>query len=83
MLTQSQAILESLEERYPDPPLLLPDVMGRAIVRSMVGIICCDIHPLNNLRVLKALRSELGRILKLSRPGLPAGLPRAWSRWKR
>jgi maleylpyruvate isomerase len=60
LLTQSPAILEWLEERYPDPPLLPSDRRGRALVRSMAGIICCDIHPLNNLRVLKSLRSDLG-----------------------
>lgn len=60
VLTQSQAIIEWLDERYPEPPLLPRDSMARAIVRAMAAIICCDIHPLNNLRVLKALRSDLG-----------------------
>jgi maleylpyruvate isomerase len=57
-LTQSPAILEWLEESYPTPPLLPHDPMQRALVRSMALIIACDIHPLNNLRVLKALRSD-------------------------
>lgn len=60
VLTQSVAILEWLEERYPDPPLLPNDRADRAIVRSMCGIIACDIHPLNNLRVLKHLKHDLG-----------------------
>lgn len=59
VLTQSPAILEWLEERYPDPPLLPADPTGRAIVRAMAATIACDIHPLNNLRVLNAVR-ELG-----------------------
>lgn len=58
-LTQSLPILEWLEERYPDPPLLPPDASGRAVVRAMASIIACDIHPLNNLRVLGALKTEL------------------------
>jgi len=60
VLTQSSAILEWLEERYPDPPLLPPDLAGRAIVRAMAMAVACDIHPLNNLRVLKYLRHPLG-----------------------
>jgi len=57
-LTQSPAILEWLEECWPEPPLLPPDPDGRVIVRAMTAIICCDIHPLNNLRVLRQLRGE-------------------------
>lgn len=60
VLIQSPAILEWLEERYPDPPLLPQDVLGRAQVRAMAAIIGCDIHPLNNLRILKALKNDLG-----------------------
>ncbi|MBK5265628.1 MAG: maleylacetoacetate isomerase [Alphaproteobacteria bacterium] len=60
ILTQSGAILEWLEEKYPDPPLLPRDATDRAVVRAMCGIIACDIHPLNNLRILKALRHDLG-----------------------
>lgn len=56
--TQSPAILEWLDERWPEPPLLPGDPDGRAIVRAMAAIICCDIHPINNLRVLKQLREE-------------------------
>jgi len=60
VLVQSPSIMEWLEERYPDPPLLPNNPSDRAIVRSMAAIIGCDIHPLNNLRVLTALRSEFG-----------------------
>lgn len=59
VLTQSVAILEWLDEAYPDPPLLPPDAQGRAVVRAMADIVACDIHPLNNLRVLQAL-GDLG-----------------------
>lgn len=55
-LVQSPAILEWLEERYPDPPLLPADPLARATVRAMAAVIGCDIHPINNLRVLGALR---------------------------
>jgi len=55
-LTQSPAILEWLEETHPEPPLLPRDAAGRAQVRAMAALIGCDIHPLNNLRVLKAVR---------------------------
>jgi maleylpyruvate isomerase len=60
VLIQSPAILEWLEERYPDPPLLPGDAAGRAMVRAMMAIIACDIHPINNLRVLTMLRTEMG-----------------------
>jgi len=53
---QSIAILEYLEEVYPDVPLLPTDRQARAKVRSLCLSICCDIHPLNNLRVLQYLR---------------------------
>lgn len=57
-LTQSLAILEWLEERFPEPPLLPAQPGARAIVRAMAYAIACDIHPLNNLRVLNALRTD-------------------------
>ena len=60
VLTQSPAILEWLEERHPDPPLLPCDPEARAAVRAMAAAIGCDIHPLNNLRVLKTLRHDFG-----------------------
>ena len=61
VLTQSIAILEWLEEACPTPPLLPPDAISRALVRGMVSIIACDIHPLNNLRVLQVLRESYQR----------------------
>jgi len=60
VLIQSPAILEWLEETHPEPPLLPKDAAGRARVRAMAALIGCDIHPLNNLRVLRALRRDLG-----------------------
>lgn len=55
VLTQSLAILEWLEEAHPAPPLLPADPLDRAVVRAMAGIVACDIHPLNNLRVQQQL----------------------------
>ena len=60
VLTQSPAILEWLEETHPNPPLLPADPIARAQVRAMAALVGCDIHPLNNLRVGKALREEFG-----------------------
>ena len=60
VLTQSTAILEYLEETHPDPALLPADPAARAIVRAMMATIGADVHPLHNLRVLSALRSDLG-----------------------
>ena len=59
VLTQSLAILEYLEDTHPQPALLPPDAVGRARVRALAQAIACDIHPLNNLRVLKYLKREL------------------------
>jgi len=59
-LTQSLAILEYLEETHPDVPLLPADPLGRARVRELSQIIACDIHPINNLRVLRYLVHQLG-----------------------
>lgn len=61
VLTQSPAILEYLEEAYPEPPLLPADAISRAQVRAMAAVVGCDIHPLNNLRVLSSLRVDLGQ----------------------
>ncbi|ORL54794.1 maleylacetoacetate isomerase [Pseudomonas aeruginosa] len=58
-LSQSLAILEYLEERYPQTPLLPADSAGRARVRQLMQLIACDIHPLNNLRVLNYLTGPL------------------------
>ena len=59
-LIQSVAILEWLEEVHPQPPLLPTDPEGRSLVRAMAAIVGCDVHPLNNLRVLQQLRGPLG-----------------------
>jgi maleylacetoacetate isomerase len=61
VLGQSLAILEYLEDRHPEPPLLPQDPRDRAVVRSMSLSIACEIHPLNNLRVLNYLREALGQ----------------------
>ena len=57
--TQSLAILERIEEEHRDPPLLPAGAADRAVVRAMAGIVACDIHPINNLRILTALRHDL------------------------
>lgn len=59
-LIQSQAIVEYLDETYPEPPLLPQDPAGRARVRALAAIVACDIHPINNLRVLRYLSRTLG-----------------------
>ena len=60
VLTQSVAILEWLDETYPSPPILPRDPAGRARVRSLALAVACDIHPLNNTRVLSYLTGTLG-----------------------
>lgn len=60
VLTQSTAICEYLDERFEPNPLLPSDPLGRARIRSLVLQIACDIHPLNNLRVLKHLKGQCG-----------------------
>jgi len=59
VLAQSLAILEYLEEAWPEPPFLPKDIFERAYVRRLSQIIGCDIHPLNNVRVLKWLKSNV------------------------
>jgi maleylacetoacetate isomerase len=59
-ITQSMAMLEYLEEICPQPALLPDDALGRARVRAIANAIACDIHPLNNLRVLKYLVNDIG-----------------------
>ncbi|MGJ8627137.1 MAG: maleylacetoacetate isomerase [Sulfitobacter sp.] len=59
-LPQSLAILEWLDEVHPQPPLLPADPWGRARVRSLAHIVALDIHPVNNLRILKHLETEFG-----------------------
>lgn len=59
-LTQSLAIIEYLDEAYPETPLLPKDPLERARVRSLAQIIGCDIHPVNNLRILRYIAEEFG-----------------------
>ncbi len=61
VIGQSLAILEYLEETHPEPPLLPREPLARAQVRAMALAIACDLHPLNNLRVLNYLRGPLGQ----------------------
>jgi maleylacetoacetate isomerase len=70
-LTQSLAIIEYLEETHPSPPLLPRGALERARVRALALAVACDVHPLNNLRVLQYLDSRLGA---------DAELRSAWSR---
>lgn len=56
VIAQSLAIIEYLEETHPDPPLLPKDALGRARVRQLACAVACDIHPVNNLRVLQHLK---------------------------
>ena len=72
-LVQSTAILEYLEERHPEPPLLPGDAAGRARVRAIVGMVAADIQPLNNQRVQDALLAEFGLD--------EAGLRRWYAKW--
>ncbi|WP_298932657.1 maleylacetoacetate isomerase [uncultured Ramlibacter sp.] len=58
-LAQSMAIIEYLDETHPEPALLPADALGRAHVRALAQLIACEIHPLNNLRVLKYLVRDL------------------------
>lgn len=60
LLTQSLAIIEFLDETIPEPPLLPKDPPSRARVRMLAQMIACDIHPVNNLRVLTSLRTLFG-----------------------
>jgi len=60
-LTQSLAIMEWLEEKHPAPALLPKDALARARVRSLAYLVACEIHPLNNLRVLQHLKRALGQ----------------------
>ena len=60
VLIQSPAIIEWLEERHPTPALLPADPESRARVRALAAIVGCDIHPVNNRRILEALRKRFG-----------------------
>ncbi|MEJ7935370.1 maleylacetoacetate isomerase [Sphingobium sp. AN558] len=59
VLIESPAILEWIDQRWPAPSLLPADPLAAATVRAMAALIACDIHPINNLRVLKALKHDL------------------------
>lgn len=59
-LSQSMAIIEYLDDTHPDTPLLPKDALGRARVRALAQSIACEIHPINNLRILKYLTKDLG-----------------------
>lgn len=61
LLTQSLAIIEYLEETHPAPPLLPNDPLARARVRALSLLVACEIHPVNNLRVLQHLKRSLGQ----------------------
>ena len=58
VLIQSPAIIEWLEEKYPNPPLLPADAQQRARVRALAAMVGCDIHPINNRRILEYLRHQ-------------------------
>ena len=60
LLTQSLAIIEYLDECHPEPPLLPGSALDRARIRGIAQAVACDIHPVNNLRVLKYLQGPLG-----------------------
>jgi maleylpyruvate isomerase len=60
VLIESPAILEWIEARWPSPPLLPKEPWAAATVRAMAALVSCDIHPLNNLRVLNELRASFG-----------------------
>lgn len=71
VLTQSLAICEWLEEGWPEPPLLPREHDARAAVRAFAMVVACDIHPVQNLKVLQRLRQA----------GLPEAEVRNWARW--
>lgn len=60
VLIQSPAIIEWLEEKYPTPALLPADADARAHVRALAAMVGCDIHPINNRRILQTLRKQFG-----------------------
>jgi maleylacetoacetate isomerase len=60
VLAQSLAIIEYLDSQYPEPRLIPAEPVARARVQALAQLVACEIHPLNNLRVLRYLRGELG-----------------------
>jgi maleylacetoacetate isomerase len=77
-LSQSMAIIEYLDEKHPTPALLPADAMGRAKVRALAQSIACEIHPINNLRVLKYLVKELKLDEPPKTPGTCTGAAKGW-----
>lgn len=71
VLTQSLAICEYLDEVHPEPPLLPRDLLARAKVRAFAQVIACDIHPVQNLKILARLRSL----------GIAEGDVEGWASW--
>jgi maleylacetoacetate isomerase len=83
-LTQSLAIIEYLDETHPQAPLLPRAALERARVRAMALLVACDIHPLNNLRVLRYLRTTCTPATPRATAGTRTGSRKAsprWSRW--
>lgn len=72
-LTQSMAIIEYLDETHAQTPLLPADALGRAHVRALAQMVACEIHPLNNLRVLKYLVHQMGSATKPRMAGMRTG----------
>lgn len=60
VLIQSPAMIEWLDEKYPSPPLLPESAIDRAHVRALAAIVGCDVHPINNRRILEYLRNQFG-----------------------
>ena len=82
-IAQSLAIIEYLDEIVPEPPLLPKDALGRARVREIAYAIACDIHPINNLRVLRYLQGHIERRRPARRMAAPLDRARASPRWRR
>jgi glutathione S-transferase len=78
VLTQSVAIIEYLDEIHPNPPLLPQTPLARARVRAIAQAIACDVHPLNNLRVLQYLEHELRHDMAMHRPWRMSVWCRRW-----
>ena len=83
-LTQSLAICDYLDPIFPEPPFMPRDPADGAHVLAMALTVACDIHPLNNLRVLKYLKGALGHSQDGERRLVsPLGRPKGWPRWRR
>lgn len=80
LLIQSPAIIEYLEERYPQVPLLPDDLLARAQVRGVAAVIGCDVHPLHNVSVLNRLR-QAGQNERRWWSGSAIGSAKGWQRW--